>query len=152
MLALLLEPWGAYGEGQLRFDKGYLYVAVINNFSQIWAMYCLILFGSAVKEELAPIKPVAKFLCVKAIVFFTFWQGMVIAALERFGYIRKKDSWTTYDADDVAAGLQDFIVCIEMFFFAIAHAHAFPSREYRDRSAERAASWTLSATCLTWRT
>ena len=30
--------------------------------------------------------------------------------------------WTTYDVDDVAAGLQEFLICVEMFFAALAHA------------------------------
>ena len=40
--------------------------------------------------------------------------------------------WTTYDADDVAAGLQDFLICVEMFIAALAHAYAFPPRDYMD--------------------
>ena len=36
-------------------------------------MYFLVLFYMSVKEELAPIKPVPKFLCIKAIIFFSFW-------------------------------------------------------------------------------
>lgn len=32
--------------------------------------------------------------------------------------------WTTYDVDDVAAGLQEFLICVEMFFAALAHAQA----------------------------
>ena len=43
--------------------------------------------------------------------------------------------WTTYDVDDVAAGLQEFLICVEMFFAALAHAHAFPPRDYMDPAA-----------------
>jgi len=59
---------------------------------------------------------------------------MVIEALVRMGFISQKSSWTTYEVSDVAAGLQDFLICIEMFFAAIAHAHAFPPKEYKDSS------------------
>jgi hypothetical protein len=37
--------------------------------------------------------------------------------------------------DDVAAGLQEFLICVEMFFAALAHAHAFPPRDYLDPAA-----------------
>ena len=32
------------------------------------------MFFRAVREELAPIRPVGKFLCVKSVIFMTFWQ------------------------------------------------------------------------------
>lgn len=43
--------------------------------------------------------------------------------------------WTTYDVDDVASGLQEFLICVEMFFAALAHAHSFPPRDYMDPAA-----------------
>ena len=53
--------------------------------------------------------------------------AVFIAICARLGLIRSSD-WATYDADDVAAGLQNFLICIEMFMAAVAHAHAFPPR------------------------
>lgn len=38
------------------------------------------------------------------------------------------EQFTTYTAADVAEGLQDFLICIEMFLAALAHAYAFPPR------------------------
>ena len=32
----------------------------------------------------------------------------------------------------MASGLQEFLICVEMFFAALAHAHAFPPRDYMD--------------------
>ena len=34
--------------------------------------------------------------------------------------------------DDIAAGLQDFLICVEMFIAALAHAYSFPPRDYLD--------------------
>lgn len=39
-----------------------------------------------------------------------------------------------YNKDEVAAGVQNFLICIEMFFAALAHAYAFPPRDYMDPS------------------
>jgi hypothetical protein len=34
---------GVYGEGEFRRDRAYPYVALVNNFAQAWALYCLVL-------------------------------------------------------------------------------------------------------------
>ena len=54
---------------------------MLTSISQGWALYCLVLFYKGLRHELAPMKPVAKFLSVKALVFFSFWQSIVIALL-----------------------------------------------------------------------
>lgn len=53
-----------------RFEEGnyaslYPYLALLNSVSQMWAMYCLLMFFRAVRHELAPLKPILKFMMVK---------------------------------------------------------------------------------------
>jgi hypothetical protein len=71
---------------------------------------------------------------IKAVVFLTYWQSVFIDICAKLGLIRSTPDWSTYDTDDVAAGLQNFLICIEMFMAAVAHAHAFPPRDYMDAS------------------
>ncbi|GLC71802.1 hypothetical protein PLESTF_001168600 [Pleodorina starrii] len=126
-IALITDIFDQYGRGEIDFKKSYVYLTTVTNFSQLWALYCLVMLYNAMHEELSPIRPLSKFLCIKAVIFVTFWQGMVIAILVYAGVIRQ-DSW--YDTRNVAAGLQDFLICIEMFLAALAHAYAFPPRDY----------------------
>ena len=64
------------GEGPFRADRAFVWAALANNASQIWALYCLVLFYTGTRHELAPIRPLSKFLVVKAVSwsFFLFFQ------------------------------------------------------------------------------
>ena len=74
------------------------------------------MFYSGLKKELQPIKPFSKFLSVKAIVFFSWWQGFFIQTAVSTGYITHT---AFYTKDNVARALQNWLVCIEMLLFAI---------------------------------
>ena len=130
---LLLEYYGWYKEGQFHFDAGYLYICILTNVSQCYALYCLIFFYFATKNELSPIRPVGKFLSVKALVFFTWWQSVLISVMYQFDMIPNYKASNTdknWDSEDVAKGIQDYCICIEMFVAAIVHSFVFPHSEY----------------------
>ena len=133
LLAFIADSNGKYGDGQILNPwVAYPYLVFINNLSQAWAMYCLILLYKVMNRELAPLRPFYKFVSVKAVVFFSFWQSMAIAVLVKTGVISTNDqAWASdYDAAALANAIQAFCICIEMFFAAIAHAYAFPPEEY----------------------
>lgn len=137
LIALICQICGKYDEGDFNFKSAWSYLVIINNISQIWAMYNLVLFYQATKEELKPVRPVPKFLCVKFVVFFSFWQAVVIAALVKLNAIPVDGTWEFYNnIKEVATGLQDFCICIEMFFAAVAHFFAFSHKPFIDRTVE----------------
>ena len=76
----------------------------------MWALYCLVQFYKITHEELKHIKPLAKFLCFKAIVFATWWQGVIIAGLYAVKVIPRSIS----GIPKPQASLQDFIIGIEV--------------------------------------
>lgn len=88
----------------------YPYVAVVLNFSQSWALYCLVQFYAITKDELSHIKPLYKFLTFKSIVFLTWWQGVAIALLSTLGLFRSPIA----GALQFESSIQDFIICIEV--------------------------------------
>lgn len=129
-------PSGWYGEGSFSFSYAYVYITTILNISVMYALYCLVKLFHAVKSDLrSPINwhPVGKFLCVKGVVFFTWWQGVGIYFLRSHGIIDDVGSWT---GDDVAGAIIDYLVCVEMVFFAIAHMFTFTYKEYLPEGME----------------
>lgn len=126
LLALVLELCGVYGDGEFQLNYGYPYITVAMNFSQTWALYCLVQFYHTTHEELRAIKPLAKFLCFKAIVFATWWQGVIIAILCAFRVIPGAMATPKFQTS-----LQDFIICIEMAVAALAHTFVFPVTPYQ---------------------
>lgn len=136
IIALVCELLDIYDEGNFSFSNAWTYLVIINNMSQLFAMYCLLLFYKVLKEELSPIQPVGKFLCVKLVVFVSFWQAVVIALLVKVGVISEKHTWEWQTVEAVATGLQDFIICIEMFLAAIAHHYTFSYKPYVQEAEE----------------
>lgn len=122
-LALLLEVFGVYGEGEFKWYYGYPYITVVINFSQMWALYCLVQFYNVTHHRLVPIHPLAKFISFKAIVFATWWQGVGIAMVCYFGILPKEGK--------IENSIQDFLICIEMAVAAIAHIFVFPAEPYQ---------------------
>ncbi|CAN2388794.1 transporter activity, partial [Pristimantis euphronides] len=136
IIALICQLTGVYGEGDFNLKNAWTYLVIINNASQLFAMYCLVLFYKVLKEELNPIQPVGKFLCVKMVVFVSFWQAVLIALMVKVGIISDKHTWEWKNVKDVATGLQDFVICVEMFLAAIAHHFSFTYKPYVQEAEE----------------
>lgn len=128
MLTLFLQATGRYKDGDWSFGSSYFCINMVYNSSVSLALYGLILFYQATKELLAPYEPVWKFLSVKSIIFMSFWQGALLAILEKINVLKPYNNDAVPGA--VAAGYQNFFICIEMFFAAIALRYAFPYEIY----------------------
>ncbi|WAQ87997.1 hypothetical protein PtA15_9A122 [Puccinia triticina] len=62
------------------------------------ALYGLMVFYTVTKIHLKGQSPLAKFLTIKGIVFFTFYQGFVFSILEKHGIIKGSLYWTPTNA------------------------------------------------------
>ncbi|XP_041093811.1 transmembrane protein 184ba isoform X2 [Polyodon spathula] len=134
MITVILQAFGKYKDGDFNVASGYLYVTIVYNISVSLALYALFLFYFATRELLSPYSPVLKFFMVKSVIFLSFWQGLLLAVLEKCGAIPKISSVeVSVGEGTVAAGYQNFIICVEMFFAAIALRYAFTYKVYVDK-------------------
>ncbi|KAH0828749.1 DUF300 domain-containing protein [Lanmaoa asiatica] len=117
LASLIMKATGTYNEGDFRARSGYLYVSIVYNISICLALWCLAVFWMCVHQDLKPFRPVPKFLCVKGILFFSFWQSIAVSFLVAVGHT---------------------LICIEMPFFAAAHMYAFSYRDFTKPPASAA--------------
>ncbi|XP_075256160.1 transmembrane protein 184B-like isoform X3 [Convolutriloba macropyga] len=138
VVTLFLQFFDLYQDGNWSTKSGYLYVTIVYNISVSLALYGLFLFYQAVSDMLMPYRPVLKFLSVKSVIFLSFWQGMFLAILEATGVLNAvlfANGQEMISSGTIAAGYQNFLICIEFFFAAILLYLAFPYRIYEDLNA-----------------
>lgn len=115
-----------------------LWILVVQNVSVWFAFTGLLKFYHAVADDLRWMQPFSKFLSIKGVVFMTFWQSMILSLLIHSQH-RNVDNSSTVDTSDgtapetdqeVAAMIQNILICLEMLFFSLAHFCVFPADEW----------------------
>ncbi|KAG1761407.1 organic solute transporter Ostalpha-domain-containing protein [Suillus occidentalis] len=114
-----------------------VYLEAVDFVSISVALYGLLLFYGLTKEELTGRRPLAKFLSIKLIVMFTFYQSFIFSALEG-RVIQATQYWT---AANIADGLNALAICVEMVFFSILMMWAYTSNEYRIAGNKKTSIW-----------
>lgn len=115
------------GDGHSFYLSPHLIIMVIQNVSIFVAFSGLLKFYHAVDKELAWCKPFAKFICIKGVVFMTFWQGLAISLLAQ-----TTQGDDNNKAEDWAKSAQNFLICLEMLLFSVAHFYCFPTYEWEE--------------------
>jgi hypothetical protein len=135
IVTIILATKGLYSEGNWDPGQGYLYICIIYNISVSLALYALVAFYAATADILRPYDPILKFMCVKSVVFLSFWQGVALAILEAAGTINEyvTDDGVTIGPGGIAAGYQNFLICCEMLLAAVMLRFAFPHKIYAER-------------------
>ncbi|KAK3273950.1 hypothetical protein CYMTET_17838, partial [Cymbomonas tetramitiformis] len=145
LFTLGLEIFELYHSGSFMFDSPFLWVTLINNLSVTIALYYLALFYHACEysqafrcgrtfperenvQQYQLCKPLSKFVAIKLVIFFSFWQTFTIALLDEIGVIQTD---VAHSEEEVEVGLADFLLCIEMLLAAACHHWVFSSREHQ---------------------
>ncbi|KAI0599406.1 organic solute transporter Ostalpha-domain-containing protein [Biscogniauxia sp. FL1348] len=136
LAAIIMKATGIYQEGYIGVTSGYLWSGIIYNISVTVSLYSLGLFWVCMHDDLLPYRPVPKFLCIKLIIFASYWQGFFLSILVWLGAI--PDDVQGYTSDNLAAAIQDALICCEMPAFAVAHWYAFSWHDYADNTVSSA--------------
>lgn len=126
-ITCLVEYMLDHGLGQREaLEQTVFAILIIINVSQVWAVYCLVAFYHEFHYELRAINPFWKFVVVKMVVFLSFWQGLLFSGMAREGMLRP---YMDYSKQDIASGIQNLLICIEMAAISVAHKYVF---SYKD--------------------
>ena len=127
---IILKLTDTYKEGYIGVDSGYFWTGLIYNLSITVSLYALAMFWVCMNSDLKPFRPMPKFLCIKLIIFASYWQGFFLSILQFLGAI--PNDVPGYSADNLAAAIQDCLICFEMPIFAVSHWYAFSWHDYAD--------------------
>lgn len=130
IISIIMKATDTYQEGYLGLSSGYLWTGIVYNVSVTLSLYSLAMFWVCLHNDLAPFRPVPKFLCVKLIIFASYWQGFFLSILQWLGAL--SNGVAGYTPDNLAAAIQDSLICFEMPIFAITHWYAFSWHDYAD--------------------
>ena len=97
-----------------------IYILFAENVSVFVAFYGLLAFYHGTEKDLEWCDPWPKFLCIKGVVFATFWQTLLIEMMSALGWVD----------DKAASQIQNLLICIEMLLASLAHFYIFPHHEW----------------------
>ncbi|CCE61981.1 hypothetical protein TPHA_0B03090 [Tetrapisispora phaffii CBS 4417] len=118
---LALETWKSI---KARYLLLFLY-----NISVTWSLYNLALFWIYFAPNLKKFHPWSKFLCVKLIIFASYWQSVIIELLISVGIMGSSGDGPEERAH-FSYICQNTVLCLEMIFFALLHVKAFSWSDY----------------------
>lgn len=127
---LFLELLGWYDVNDLGVRSIYLWFTVVYNFSVSLSLYSLAIFWKILWNDLKPFNPMGKFLCVKLIIFASYWQGVILAILNFSGVLPGASSQDENGAPNIGVSIQNTLLCVELIGFAIGHWFSFSYRPF----------------------
>lgn len=128
---LILTAKNLMGDSLFDATRGYFWSTLLYNISITVAFTALLYFYSGLHDLMEGKNALLKFLCVKSVIFLSFWQGLLIQILAATGLLPTFSYWTP---EETPAALQDLLICMEMMFVAFAHKYCFSSDEFHSNS------------------
>lgn len=124
------EVFGWYDVNDMGVGSLYLWFTVLYNCSVSLSLYCLAVFWKILWTDLKPFDPIGKFLCVKLIIFASYWQGVILAILDFAGVLPGAGEASKNGAANIGVFIQNALLCVELIGFAVGHWFAFSYRPF----------------------
>ncbi|CAH2351360.1 transmembrane protein 184 homolog [[Candida] railenensis] len=134
---LFTEALGYYNGDDLGWTSLNLWLTLLYNMSVSLSLYCLAIFWKILWTDLKPFNPVGKFLCVKLIIFASYWQGVILMIVNFMGWLppvspgdgKSRDD-NGQGAADLGPGIQNALLCVELILFSIGHWYSFSYKPF----------------------
>eukprot|EP01065_Artemidia_motanka_P001317 TRINITY_DN1060_c2_g1_i1.p1 TRINITY_DN1060_c2_g1~~TRINITY_DN1060_c2_g1_i1.p1 ORF type:complete len:541 (+),score=154.64 TRINITY_DN1060_c2_g1_i1:1289-2911(+) len=141
LAAIVGKATDAYDEeaGMFNYHNMYPYILILENLSVTLAFTCIFYMYLLMRDHIPRISPLTcanvthKFIAIKIVIFLCFWQGMGITLLVKRGVIHHTNEWT---ASEVATGIQNFLVVMEMMFMSLYHKTVFSHKPYAQQKRQ----------------
>ncbi|EME45821.1 hypothetical protein DOTSEDRAFT_71499 [Dothistroma septosporum NZE10] len=128
IVSVISEALGRYCEASLSPAFAHIWVLAFECISVTVAMFMVIQFYIQLKDDLSEHKPFLKVLSIKLVIFFSFWQTIIISLLSSANGPLQPTKHLAYQ--DIKIGIPSVLLCIEMACFSVLHVFAYPWKPY----------------------
>lgn len=128
IISVVSEALDRYCEASLSPAFAHIWVLAFECISVTIAMFMVVQFYIQLKDDLAEHKPFLKVLSIKLVIFFSFWQTIVISLLSSDRGPLQPTKKLAYQ--DIKIGIPSVMLCIEMAGFSVLHIFAYPWKTY----------------------
>lgn len=125
LISLLLEGYGISTVNDYSLSSAGFYLSLVSNTSVSISLYCLVLLYQTCRESLESAGFVQKFICVKLLIFCTYWQDCILNAMEQSKFL-----------DSETVSNQHVLLCGEYLIAAYAFWKAFTYKEFTSRGGQ----------------
>lgn len=123
---------GVFDENSYSPEDAHLYLMVAKLVSVTLAFTALFYLYLATKVVIHEYDPTGKFISIKFVIFFSFWQYLAITTAHSYGYfpesiLKAVLSWShgASGIEDQEVALCNLLTCVEMFLTAVMHHFVF---------------------------
>lgn len=124
---------GLYDVNDVSSTSIFVWLGICYNISVTTSLYSLAMFWKCLYDQLNVFNPWRKFMCVKLIIFASYWQGLIIGLLNWLGAFKEDNILFTMNSSsdgNLGIQIQNGLLCFEMIFFAMLHWNSFPYNDF----------------------